>query len=168
MFWCFSMLFLFQIIDFTVRLENFLSFCASHSQFGSSREKNFVFLPRWAKLTVLSTKTKNSPGSLSKSIIFNRKIMEKRSTSKRNDDMKFFMPRDLQKMSEENFQIECQFLGHEGPIGPEWPKNLHERGILPTNFQVASHKIFFVSWKQLLFRYLKIWKWISHSLKWGK
>ena len=35
-----------------------LEFCASHSQFGTSREKNFVFLPRCAKLTVLSTKLK--------------------------------------------------------------------------------------------------------------
>ena len=33
--------------------------------------------------------------------------------------MKFFMPRDPWKMSEENFQLECQFLGHEGLIGPE-------------------------------------------------
>ena len=82
----FPWFFCFNFLIFTVRLENFFSFCASHSQFGTSREKNFVFLPRWAKLTVLSTKTKNSPGSLSKSIIFNRKIMEKRSTSKRNDD----------------------------------------------------------------------------------
>ena len=33
--------------------------------------------------------------------------------------LKVFMPRDLRKMSEENFHLECQFLGHEGPIGPE-------------------------------------------------
>ena len=33
-------------------------FCAEHSQFGPSMEKNEVFLPRQAKLTVRSTKTK--------------------------------------------------------------------------------------------------------------
>ena len=71
------MIFLLKFLDFHSSPGEFCSFCASHSQFGSSREKNFIFLPRWAKLTVLSTKTKNSPGSLWKSRNFSRKIMEK-------------------------------------------------------------------------------------------
>ena len=47
--------------------------------------------------------------------------------------MKVFMPRDLRKMSEENFQI-------------EWPKNLHERGFYPQIFRVlvTEYSYFFM------------------------
>ena len=42
----FSRLFLLKKFDFHSEPGEFFSFCAEHSQFGSSREKNVVFLPR--------------------------------------------------------------------------------------------------------------------------
>ena len=45
------------------------------------------------------------------------------------------LSRDSRKMSEENTHNKCNILGHEGPLGLEWPKNLHEWWVFPTNFR---------------------------------
>ena len=76
--------------------------------------------------------------------------------------------RDLGKMSEENTHNECKFLGHERPLGLEWPKNLHEWWVFPTNFQKSQSREWYLFHNDVFPNSCEENKWGKQSLEWGK
>ena len=71
-------------------------------------------------------------------------------------------------MSEENTHNECKFLGHERPLGLEWPKNLHEWWVFPTNFQKSQSREWYLFRNDVFPNSCEENKWGKQSLEWGK
>ena len=76
--------------------------------------------------------------------------------------------RDLGKMSEENTHNECKFLGHERPLGLEWPKNLHEWWVFPTNFPKSQGREWYLFHNDVFPNSCEENEWGKQSLEWGK
>ena len=78
------------------------------------------------------------------------------------------LSRDSRKMSEENTHNECKFLGHERPLGLEWPKNLHEWWVFPTNFQKSQSREWYLFHNDVFPNSCEENEWGKQSLEWGK
>ena len=76
--------------------------------------------------------------------------------------------RDLGKMSEENTHNECKFLGHERPLGLEWPKNLHEWWVFPTNFPKSQGREWYLFHNDVFPNSCEENEWGKQSLEWRK
>ena len=71
-------------------------------------------------------------------------------------------------MSEENIYNECKFFGHERPLGLEWPKNLHEWWVFPTNFQKLQGREWYLFHNDVFPNFCEDNEWGKQSLEWGK
>ena len=92
----------------------------------------------------------------------------KKTVPKSEKDFIISLSRDCGKMSGENTHNECNFWGHESPSGLEWPKNLHEWWVFPTNFQKSQSREWYLFHNDVFPNSCEENEWGKQSLEWGK